>query len=494
MEVIRTKGRPKDSFNKREQTLTQDFDFGGQGGGNSGGSGTIFNQQNNNENPKSTDPDQEKTNEKRIRQKLTPHVDNTQLDIYKPIGLQPIITPKTKDKEFIILNDEQVYDVGNKTIIPNNFGGVELQDCRNLNYLDCVRYKIFRKKYLSNITRVSSLNDFGNMRAKRLHQLNGNSFQGYDYSLAKAQKMNMNDYVLVKKSSVQNMQDSLFRLKKFSDNQSSLIGLLMGQNGQNRDTISKLNSQFRALYKNDSEIQRSFQIVLDEMKLMANIKVPPHHHDMGFDVKKLSNDELADLLKMDRSIFNKKKKTRRKKKSKKRRIKKTKNKISFKKSQKNTSSQGGLSSSLQEKLRKLKENSQSALNRLNNRKNNDSILDNTINIGSEGPSVFASETRSTQTIQSGNQFPSMSENQMISGGQSTQYNSSNTQSNRGGNSNIFNSGFGLQMGEDFNNLDLNNFINDAVANRNSSTGGNSVGNVEIKIEKTTTRSNGNNSS
>ena len=83
---------------------------------------------------------------------------------------------------------------------------------------------------------------------------------------------------------------------------------------------------------------------------------------------------------------------------------------------------------------------------------------------------------------------------MISGGQSTQYNSSNTQSNRGGNSNIFNSGFGLQMGEDFNNLDLNNFINDAVANRNSSTGGNSVGNVEIKIEKTTTRSNGNNSS
>ena len=325
MEVIRTKGRPKDSFNKREQTLTQDFDFGGQGGGNSGGSGTIFNQQNNNENPKSTDPDQEKTNEKRIRQKLTPHVDNTQLDIYKPIGLQPIITPKTKDKEFIILNDEQVYDVGNKTIIPNNFGGVELQDCRNLNYLDCVRYKIFRKKYLSNITRVSSLNDFGNMRAKRLHQLNGNSFQGYDYSLAKAQKMNMNDYVLVKKSSVQNMQDSLFRLKKFSDNQSSLIGLLMGQNGQNRDTISKLNSQFRALYKNDSEIQRSFQIVLDEMKLMANIKVPPHHHDMGFDVKKLSNDELADLLKMDRSIFNKKKKTRRKKKSKKKRKKKTKN-------------------------------------------------------------------------------------------------------------------------------------------------------------------------
>jgi hypothetical protein len=372
------------------------------------------------------------------------------------------------------------------------FDGFRLQDCRNMNYLDCVRYQIFRKKHLARIRRKGPNQNFGNMRSKGLRRImNNNTFEGEDFSLMRGNNFNLNNYYLVPKSSVKNMNDSLLRLKKYSENQSKLIALLMGQNGQNKQTIKKLNKQFQALYKNDSEIQKSFRTVLNEMRQMADIKVPPHHDSMGFDVKNLTNNELADLLKMDRSIFTKKS-TRNPANNNSSTIKQFNTTINMKSKRTSnnnnntsTNNQNNRSNDLQEKLRKLKRNSQNAMNRLNRKKQTSPNLfsnnSNNQNLGSS----FTQKTI-TKTINS-------------SGGNNASGNSrgSGRQSGGSSESNIFNSGFGIQMNQDFGDLDLNNFINNAtsqIKGVENSKGGNAVGNVEITIEKTTSNSNVNDSS
>jgi hypothetical protein len=378
----------------------------------------------------------------------------------------------------------------------DNFGGSNSSgylNCNEKNYLDCVRARIFGRNHFNKIQKSSPFANSSRFRNKRLSTMLNNKFENQDFSLNAGRGVNFDDYYLVKKSFINDLNGYLNRIKRFSDSQSKLIRLLTTQTGQNNQQLVNLNKQFQQLYKDDAEIHKSYDWVANEIKNIASSGLKGHRHDTNMDVSSLSNEELAGLLGVDVSVFRRKNSTNVTTNNG-NSVKKIKNQLTFTKTTSNninstnnigvtTGNTGNLT--LEEKLKKLKQNSRLAQDRLNQRRQGQSspvLLDNS---GSSNQnSINFNISSSTNNSSNSQNFPSSNVEQTQRITRSVSQNTSGLNGNNNSSdidANTFNSGFGLNMNQDFNNLDLNNFINSSSSSDGS--GNDQIQNMEIVIKQ-----------
>ena len=350
----------------------------------------------------------------------------------------------------------------------------DLWECADKNYLDCVRSRIFGKKYVSGLKKAGQEGKGSEFYSKRLRRIQDNRFEGDDFSLNRGRNINYEDYYLVKTSVIDDLNNFLQKIKRFSESQSQLIMLLRNQASKNKDEFKSLNQQFQSLQHNDSQLHDAFDWVMNEMRKITDEDIEGHKHDLDMDVSGLSDEELAELLGVDQSLFRRERISplddymRGRVQSRVARRKQAANKThkSGETGEGRTAPKAGMSLSnaldknLERKLKKMKRNDEQNAGQIGRKRGDDSeqvMVDNLeqsrktrdvsadMSVKSAGDSEASRSTRSAkrevQTQQKTKSSHSHSE-------------TSNKSSSSGRNNihideNTFNSGFGLTLNQDF---------------------------------------------